>query len=248
MKNSPFFIIGCGRSGTTLLRLMLTSHPQISIPPESRFIILLSTKWGHVTITKEAQVAALISDLYQEKKFVEWGLTPVKLQERLQKHLPLGFPRFVELIHQMYWELYHPQATYWGDKNPMYAFQIANLKNMFPDARFIHLIRDGRAVFNSFISANQRAGRKIWPEHPARAAKEWTKHLRATMPYRQDENYFEIHYENLIQAPEKTLRNICDFLQLVYHEAMLNYHAINKNILVNEIMYRVFKTTHRVKS
>jgi len=227
--NGPVFLVGCSRSGTTLLRLMLTCHPDICIPPESTFLVRLHGRWGASGIAGPEAVRAICEDLVAcDKKIADWGLDVNALAEALASQTPISYRQFVEAVYRQYCALTDPRAARWGDKNPEYVRNIDLVRSVFPEARFIHILRDGRAVYNSFISANAKHGR-VYPEHPADAAAHWRMSVRAGTRHRGQRYYHEVRYESLITDPETVLRGICRFLGIQEAiDAMMAYPAENQ--------------------
>jgi hypothetical protein len=224
----PIFVVGSDRSGTTLLRLMLTCHPEIAIPPESMFALELYPTWGTVRLQEVDQIRSLCDRLYDDVMFREWQVERQTLEQAAIEQLPLSFAGFVGLVYTTYAQQYQPTATRWGDKNPRYTMHLAWLWRLFPEAKVIHIIRDGRAVFSSFRETNRKAGRTIWPETVSAAARSWTIRLTKARKHRANPNYAEVFYEELVQTPEAELRRICAFLDLQYDPLMLDFADANR--------------------
>lgn len=224
----PIFIVGCDRSGTTLLRLMLTCHSSVAVPPESPFLREMHRRWGDVRLERPDQVAALCDDLYAVKKFADWRVERPVLQSTLIQHLPLDYAGFVEAVYEEYGREHDPSAVRWGDKNPTYAMDLDLLWRLFPSATIIHIVRDGRAVLNSFRTANRKAGQAIWPESPGAAARLWVRRIDAAAQHRNHPHYIEVFYEKLVGAPEEELRRLCDRLSLTYDPVMLEFAQVNR--------------------
>ena len=222
------FIVGCSRSGTTLLRLMLTCHPDVCIPPESGFITNLYPKWSNLLIKTQYQIFQLCNELFSfDNKFCDWKLTQNQIQKELEALMPFNFQEFVDAVYNLYMKQRDKKAIYWGDKNPFYIYHIKFLKSIFPNAKFVHIIRDGRAVLNSFIKANRIHG-KIYPDTPENGAEHWRDVLKASYPFRDHADYYEIHYEDLIRFPKKELLHLCKFLDISYQPSeMLSYPQVN---------------------
>ncbi len=223
MNQPPVFIVGCDRSGTTLLRLMLTAHPDLAIPPESVFARRLFSAWGGLTLENADHVEAILAALFEEEKFQEWQLDRAGCQAFLLNRLPMDYAAFVAGVYRCYADQFQPGATRWGDKNPSYATWIANLWELFPQAYMIHILRDGRAVWASFRSANHRAGRAIWPEAAGAAARFWVNRIETIRRHRNSPRYFEIVYEQLVLYPERELKRLCDFIALTFDDRMLAF-------------------------
>ena len=144
----PIFIIGTQRSGTTLLRLMLTAHPDICIPPESPFFVHLEQKYGS-TVDLCNNVVAFLDDLYTDEKFREWNVNRTSLQRNLSKNSSLKYSDAISIVYQTNMQQFDSGARIWGDKNPVHIFHVHTILKYFPNARVIHIVRDVRAVYNS---------------------------------------------------------------------------------------------------
>jgi hypothetical protein len=208
------FVVGVSRSGTTLLRLMLDAHPDLAIPPETHFLpdVINECK-------REGASPDSVADLIVEhRRFGDFGLDPGEVRARIAKSgiRPRGRPL------RAFYELYASGEGKgrWGDKTPNYIQFMPRIWRSLPEARFIHLIRDGRDV------AISRASRAI--EDPAGAgfqAKRWKRRInKARRMSKKLDHYMEARYEDLVTAPEPTLRRICEFIELDYDPVMMSYH------------------------
>ncbi len=231
-KSQPVFIFGCPRSGTTLLRLMLTSHSTVCIPSESDFCIKMFSKWGQLIITGQPQLRAFLNELYLNDKFKEWGIKRDELHDYLIKLLPLNYAKCVEQIYVCYMKSKDKNGI-WGDKNPGYVYSVDVILKLFPQAKLIHVVRDGRAVFLSNMQANAAKGRHglkaVFPCDAYGSAFNWIRALHAARKFISYENFKEIKYETLLEQPKVTLENLCSFLGIEFEDAMLKYHYRNKS-------------------
>ena len=110
----------------------------------------------------------------------------------------------------------------WGDKTPAYMLSVQRIGRTLPEARFIHLIRDGRDVA---LSQSARALNEQPP--PAEQAARWVKRIRKSREQAQalkGARYVEARYEDLVRDPEPTLRRICEFIDLAWDDGVLSYH------------------------
>lgn len=211
-------IVGAPRSGTTLLRLMLDSHPEVAIPPETGFIL------GALELTKMDQVsAAQLGDTMTQypKNAPNWSdfQIPVEdLMARLQAINPFNTADGLRCFYQLYAQRFGKSR--WGDKTPDYSLQIQAIGEMLPEAHFIHIIRDGRDAALSL--------RSTWfaPSQDMNIlAQYWyDRVLSARTASLQTAHYMEIFYEDLILRPQTILEKICNFLSLSFHPDMLNYY------------------------
>ena len=200
------FIVACGRSGTTLLRAMLERSGEIAIPPESYFPVSLEQRHGGSAF----QRAALATELRANVRFREWGLPVPDLSSADT------YAEAVRTVYAAYAEAHG--AERYGDKTPPFVLHMDLLAGLFPEARFVHLIRDGRDVARSLVQTS------FGPNGLARAADVWTRRVtrgRASGARLGAERYLEVRYEDLVADPDAALHGVCAFLDLAFHEEML---------------------------
>ena len=226
LPERPFFIVGHPRSGTTLLRFMLASHPRLYVPEETGFIPFL---------VKPGQVKAPLTLAQVEKILARIGQLNFMWRDKV-KDIPAFYaslpePRLDHLLDTLFrsYSADHP-VTRWGDKTPLYVQYIRLLNDIFPEAQFIHLIRDGR---DAALSARQK-----WPENTVYMdgyylLKNWVRNIQAGQQAGQwlgKARYFELYYEILVNKPQETLEAMCAFLGEDFHSAMLDHTALAREI------------------
>lgn len=219
---SPFFIVGSGRCGTTLLRRILEANPAVHVPPES-YVFAEVTKvyacqcrllsWHHL-------VDLILAIFEYQKSFEVWfkeSLRPLAL--RLHE-VPWSKRSLAYIIDQLY--RYHSESigkviTHWGDKTPLNTFFLDEITAVFPKAKIIHLLRDGLDVVSSMVRAN------LAPDLCSAAAR-WKSSVRRARDFgvRFPERYLEVRYEELVSRAAETVPRICDFLQIEYSPVMVN--------------------------
>lgn len=218
------FIVGCGRSGTTLVRLMLDSHPALAIPGESHFIPAMWRNRRRYRTGAALNARSLAADIMRTPHFRQWEIPDAKVWRRIDAlerpgFPPPGFPAVVEAVFMAYAD-HHGKAR-WGDKTPIYVLSIPLLARLFPSALFVHIIRDGRDVALSYLSVPWGPG-TIW-----QAARKWRRDVSAGCRAGRDlgpGRYLEVRYADLIASPRDVLERICGFASLPYDDAMLEYH------------------------
>src|ERR1051326_8315559 len=155
MKNKAlFFILGNPRSGTSLLRVMLDSHSHIVSPPESGFLLWWHKKykdWSLQDSKNDNKVEEYIADLKTSKKIETWNLDFVEIKKIISKELPSNYAQLSSLIYYSYGVNKKKYASAFGDKNNYYLNHIDEILKIYPNAYFIHLIRDGRDVACSYM-------------------------------------------------------------------------------------------------
>jgi hypothetical protein len=215
----PFpFIVACGRSGTTLVQAMLNAHPEMAIPPETPFLLPVRDRvrrqGGGVDLER------FVALLERNRNFALWNLPPEAVREALSRTRPRDYPGAVRTLYASYASQRGKER--YGDKTPAHVLHLPYLAEAFPEARFIHLIRDGRDVTCSYLA------RGIGPRDGVEGAMRW-KHTVATG--RRDgtrlgpDRYLEVRYEGLVADPEGHLKTITGFIELDYDEAMIDYGA-----------------------
>ncbi|SMP50639.1 ABC-type polysaccharide/polyol phosphate transport system, ATPase component [Desulfonatronum zhilinae] len=207
------FIVGVGRSGTTLLRLMLDAHPDVAIPPETHFLAAMLQD-------PPASAEKFMTMLTDAPTWGDFQLDAEKLRLDVTGLEPFDLARAARLFYKHYAARFNKPRC--GDKSPPYVKYISALADVFPEARFIHMIRDGRDVALSYKDKWFGPGRNL-----ADAAVFWREHiLQARLQAREltEGRYLELRFEDLIGSPEIFLKQICDFLDLTYSPAMLDYH------------------------
>lgn len=206
----PFFIVGCPRSGTTLVRNLLRSHPDLTIPAESHFMPSFFRAYGDPEDAREARRLA-------ERILRTWWVQRWRL--KLEPQDLEGCRSYRELVGRLYEAVADREdALRWGDKTPGYARHLSTLTAIFPGAQFVHVVRDGRDVALSLL----RTG--LGPRSVYTAARCWKDHVVAA---RRDgaplgsQQFKEVRYEDLAARPELTMRELCDFLEVPFDQGVL---------------------------
>jgi len=206
-------VVGVGRSGTTLLRLMLDAHPQMTIPPETHFVPAV-IEACRAAARPESAVEAMTS-------VRQWGDQGIEAAEMLDRMRGLESFDAAAALRSFYALQAERQGKpRWGDKTPVYVESMDLIGEALPEARFIHLIRDGRDV------ALSRARRGFGKNAGGRRAGErWRRRILAAREQsKRLPHYLELRYEDLIEDSEGNLRRVCDFVELEFDPAMLRYH------------------------
>lgn len=224
LPERPIFIVGHPRSGTTLLRFMLSSHPRIHIPEETGFVPFL-VKDVHARLTVK-----------QARRLLERMGKLNYLWDDLVDDVPAFYdsltePTLSHLLDALYREKGASHgASRWGDKTPTYVTHIPLLNELFPTAQFVHVIRDGR---DATLSALDK-----WPERRRYMdnyylLRNWVRNVRAG---RRDGSalgpgcYLEVRYERLVQHPQDVLEKILAFLHEELHPAMLDHTRLAREL------------------
>lgn len=221
----PVFIVGYPRSGTTLLRIMLIQSPQLHIPIESGFLPALKGReeaYGDFSTVELRRV--FIDDLKkteavrQTLAFEIFDIDEDEAERRIEAVAPTNYPGAVRSLYEA--AAAHHGKPRWGDKTPRYLLHLPWLGGVFPDAQFVHIIRDGRPSARSQIKAG-------WFDNYTDAAKRWVNDIgmgRKAGEALGKDRYKEIRYEDLIEDTEGQLRDLCAWLDLDFCPEMLQYY------------------------
>lgn len=220
LLGTPLFIVSAGRSGTTLMRSILAAGGEIAIPPESqvirkvirRFVTLQHLNWQDL-----CRIVIAYFESHPDFHLWETNLAPVYQKAFSLKGGKRSLAGIVDLVYREYVKLHFPGARTWGDQSPLNTFFLPRIHATFPQARFLHMLRDGR---DAIASLYQR-GRTV-EEATTRwiASIEKTNRLKAKL---ENDQYLEIRYEDLVRQPEVSVEKACRFADLQYQNEMLEY-------------------------
>ncbi len=215
----PFFLVGCSRSGTTVLRLILNRHSDLAIPSESHFLLPLMEAYPAHIVLSPAQVSAVGEAIVGHPRFATWRTTSAELTTEVKS---LSEPTLATLIDAAFClEIAATGKSRWGDKTPEYCSHLGKLHEFFPTASFIHIVRDGRDVSNWLRNRTWYG----WTE--LQRARHWTRTVGdAELAGRRigSAHYLRVSYEDLVLFPQRTVKSICDFLQIDVQPAMFAFH------------------------
>ena len=229
MINPYVFIVGCPRSGTTLLQRIVNAHPEIAITPETHWIPRFFDKgWG---VTADGFVTPeVIPRLLEHPGFAALNIGREDLVRLMRNDRPITYSSFVSDIFDLYGEAQGKRRV--GDKTPGYVRRIHTLHHFWPKARFVHLIRDGRDVYLSMANRsleNLKPGIfDAWAEHPVSTAALWwelnVQRGRDVGTELGPKLYYEIRYESLIANSHAECAKLCFFLGVAYNDSMLQFY------------------------
>ena len=218
----PVIVLGVGRSGTTLLRVMLDRNTTLAIPYETFFVPQLAHRHG-----RRPKLDEFVDDLGRLRTLYDWGITPEDIRPRLREGMTTS--EAIAAIFETYAE--RQGKPRWGDKTPLYMQQLPLLARLFPDAVWIHLVRDGRDAALSFLELPEGFAGKTWaqPRTAAQFAARWRTEILAARQLGRDarSRYLELRYEDLVAEPERELRRICEHASLPWEDGMLDHTRVS---------------------
>lgn len=217
--NAPFlFVVGSGRSGTTLLRAMLDAHPDLTIPGESYFIEQMARRRDGFRTGGAFDRARFEAELFADHRFRAWNLPPAAVRAEFDQRPPGDLADAVRGTYRA--AAARMGTSRWGDKTPSYALCMPTIAALLPEAVFVHLVRDPRDVAASYA----RAG---WgPRTMTGAGHAWKSRVSAAMAAGRalgPSRYLELRYEDLVADPATHLSAICSLMALDFDPKMLDY-------------------------
>ena len=217
-RHDPFFIVGTGRSGTTLLQRMLSAHPRITIPPETQFFSRFDPALKFTDPLRERDVGAYLERVARDPWWGELGLSIDDYQDHLEsgaRDAPSMLLWFLRRLSDG-----ADADTRFGEKTPHHEKRVARIAGLFPSARIVHIVRDPRDVV---VSLRREAW---WPwKSVQRTARSVRLTLRRQLFNERalGDRYCRVRYESLVEDPESELRRVCAFLGEDFDPAMLRY-------------------------
>jgi hypothetical protein len=227
--NPYVFFVGCPRSGTTLLRRMGDAHAELAVIGELHWL----PRWWErrVGLTPEGMVTPeLLDKLLAEPRFHKLNLDDEAVAGLVDDGQPKHYARFVTELFDLHGGVRGKRLV--GEKTPGYVRFLPTLHSLWPQARVVHLIRDGRDVALSLFDRTRTSRRAwrlpTWEEDPATTAAlywEWNVRLGREAGARfGPDRYYEVRYEALVADPELECRKLCEFLALAFDPIMLRFH------------------------
>lgn len=212
-RTGPVFVLGYARSGTSLICRLMRRYLKVSFGTESQFIVRYQRALpNYGDLEDDANLRRLFSDICGERFFHRcrnnWGFT-FDIDRAMAAVKDRSYAGVLDAIFGQL--AAHNGMTRWGDKTPQYSDHLEVLLALFPDAQFIHIVRDGRDVSESIRAVGFGA------KNACECAEQWSQVLHrirlfgARLPPGQ---FHDVSYERLIAAPLTTLRGLAEFLHI----------------------------------
>ena len=207
LDEPPIFIISAYRSGSTLLRYIIDSHSKVACPPETDFLLPLAQ-----LIKRERYLAG----------FTGLGFDRQAIIQRLRKFVIDLYGNYSRSL----------EKSRWADKSPAYIDCLDFILEIFPEAQFVMLYRNGLDQSHSFTRGGRFTHEALSAfsneEHDLRVAaiKYWSHAARQMLDfeYTNPHRCFRVRYEDLCEAPENVLQQMFHFLHLEWEPAVLHFH------------------------
>lgn len=216
---TPVFVVGAARSGTSLVySILMSSGMYARYAAETHLLRTCADKYG--PLHKRSNFDAFMHDWLLSKQFRRSGLDPHQFAREAAQHRTnyydfLGFFMAQVAVAQ--------KKSCWAENTPNHVLEVSHIASFFPDAKVIHVIRDGRAVAASLNRLNW-----VSCKHPAlriiSAGIHWETQVQTGRREGRilGNRYLEIRYENLIQEPDVTLARISEFIGVVVDRHLLD--------------------------
>lgn len=217
LRDPVVFIGGCPRSGTTLLRNLLNAHPDLAIPNEAYFVghVMSDVISGH----QRGDVAEVWNTIRARNEFLEWDADLGRFDDAVRQFTPRGFADLVRLLYGVYAS--HHGKPLAGDKTTENIGLSHWLAPLFPQAVFVHVVRDPRSVSMSlalqhWMDGSLEGAAFVWHRHAQRGV---------TAADRLGKKLLTIRYEDLVSDTEVTLASVCRHVGIEFHDSMIAGYA-----------------------
>src|SRR5690606_30378037 len=226
----PFFILGSGRNGSTLLSMILNGHSKIFLPNEQFALHYAAIRYQlyNFLIWRDL-VKIIIGEFADSKNNQGWNVNFNSLYDRLYQtpKTEQSLQKIIDLIISEVAIQKGETFSLWGDKTPSTIWFLKHIYNLYPQSKFIFLVRDGRDVINSYKNGgpklfNNLADIEITVKNWLASINKWNW-LKKKDPATQ---LLELQYEHLISDPKNQIARVLSFLELSYEEGMLEYENV----------------------
>lgn len=214
------FVVGCPRSGTTLIQAMLAGHGAMTSFPETNFFHFAcrSSRRGFFSRLSKRRCfeKALFETLRRLDRSDLGGMVPRSVR---------GFKEYADAYRRVLDRIAIERGVRnWLEKTPEHLHYLDLIAETIPDARFIHIVRNGSNVVASLARSVAEGPREWnWPvgdlDH---YIKRWNFDVEITLKAQANSRHHVVFYESLLGRPEEELRRVCDFLDLEFEQRMLD--------------------------
>ncbi|HJU51286.1 MAG TPA: sulfotransferase [Acidimicrobiia bacterium] len=215
----PLFV-GSGRSGTTMFGLMFDSHPDLAIAHEAHFIPALAMRDRSLLADRHFDHARFLKLLYTDPNYVRLDIPRGDVAADPSFRAAHDYATAVRSVMSVFAR--SRGKRWYGDKTPGYVIHLDLLARLFPEAKFIHIIRDGRDVALGYVQ------RPEWGPHTvAEAAFYWRSRVSRGQEAGKrlgSERYREVRYEAFVEDPAGEAARLCEFLGISFAPQMLTYY------------------------
>jgi len=213
------FVVGCPRSGTTLVQSLLAAHPDVWSPPETHFF----TRLDHVRHLGRRHRRRAATTLLRDT------LVTIGAPSRRLARPPFRSPAAAAaaFIRAMDETAAYQGRQHWVEKTPDHLLVIDAITRQAPGARFVHVVRDGRAVVASLYEVTH-AHPDVWhgPWDLERCIGAWNRAIEVTRSRRGHPSHLVVGYPEVVENPERVARRLAAFIGLPYRREMLTERQV----------------------
>jgi len=244
MHESGFnFIVGIGRSGTTLLMSMLNAHPSIQATPEVNFFNFFYHSWKNKTNFSESDFLAIevyVKSFDKKKKVTGFSWDMNLFKDKILKARKIDF----QIIYSIFYSCFSYSNSYKVishnfDKNPINTLMLQEIIDTLPNAKFIYLVRDPRA---NYLSRKEKAKKR--PANIYLDPQRWRIYNESAWSVieRNKDRFFILKYEDLVTKPEQKIKELAQFFNFEYHPSIFQFHENVKNTSFKEVIENPLET------
>ena len=238
-ENAPFFIVGFPRSGSTLLRGILSQHTDVFIPPENGGLGKMIAVFGKHRDAPWETVVNQVVDAFQSGYEAEYWQLDLDSLAQEAKQVPVeerSLRRLVAYFYEKFGDTHAPGRHRWGDKTmPGDCTYLYKIGLTFANAKFVHIVRDGRDAVASAMRQRMFRG------DLAEAAWNWKNTMvqwrRFVSEFGGRTTCHEVRYETLVSEPQREIEALCNALDLEPQPDVLAYRGTDKLADVQAIQH-----------
>lgn len=216
----PVFIVGMPRSGTSLLSAVLNSHSKLAISPETHYF----TRCWNGSLRNFEDARKMVDCLFRQPGVGDMRLSEQERTDIRARVVGCREPSHREIFEALF-EVYLARQGkhYWGEKTPDHWRHVLTIREVFPDAAFVSIVRDPRDVSLSLRTVPWNQQQTVI-DH----ARQWNEYARASEEYAVTENlhFREIRYEDLITDFESVIQQVLDFLECSYEPQVTEFYQV----------------------
>ncbi len=225
-----FFIMGRPRSGTTLLSTLFDAHPNVKIPPEFPIMLPLYQKFRKVKDWDEKAILSFVAFIFQHNVFIHRTLENLKInREDFTANLMTlahkgTIQDFLKKVNEQGFSLFPKQEILRiGDKNPVYSMYTERFLKIFPDARFICIIRDYR---DNFVSMRKLSDLKLEASILTLQVYRWRYVARLFLKCKEryPDRFRIIRYEDLVTTKSEIMADLCEFIGIPFDPTVFDFY------------------------
>jgi hypothetical protein len=232
-EESPIFVVGMPRSGTTLISAMLTAHPNIAISPETHFLSEWLRRYRRLDVRRERDFDKFWGRFSSSSFFSNLKLDAEGTRNQILSSGDHDYKGIFSTILRLYAEKKGKRR--WGEKTPTHYAHINQLLEWFPGSRIVFMVRDPRAVVASRLNMSAKYTLSWW--HPRTVddiAVQWQDSIDVLDHWANDNRVYPILYEKLIKETINELRKLSDFIGEEYYPSMMNYIQVADDLVGKE--------------